>query len=294
MGFLYVLFQSTYLVSVRLYNQIGSDDMPKIYIDVLIIVNFALCFCLIGFTAHITHYKISSPRHFISSLIGSLTCLSIVTSNIFAIVFIKSFFSIIMIVFAFSIISPRRILRQLFVYLICNAVLVSILYIFWYLSKSKTIYIINYTVYFDLPLLTLIFSIVALYALISLFQMIIDSVKFKSDIYSLDIMIKGKRFSLKGLSDSGNLVKDFVNLKSVIVCKSKKMCEAFDLDKALEAGFRIIPYSTASGEGILYAVKPESVIIKSASGLNKTADVTIGIVETHDDDIAIFNPQILL
>lgn len=268
--------------------------MPKIYIDVLVIVNFAICFCLIGFTAHLTHYKVSGKRQLSAALIGSLSCLSIVCKGVAAVVFIKAFFSVMMIVVGFTTISGKRILRLLFIYLICNTVLLSILYIFWNLSHSKTIYIINYTVYLDLPLLTLIFSIAVLYTIISVTQQVISSIEAKKDIYSLDIVIKGKPFSLRGLSDSGNLIKDYVSLKSVVVCKSSQMCKVFQLNNEISSGFHILPYSTASGEGIMYAIKPDSVIVKSVSGLRKNTDVTIGIVETEDDEIAIFNPQILL
>lgn len=294
MGFFYVLFQSTYLVSVRLYNFNGSDDMPKIYIDVLMIISFAGCFCLLGITACISHYKLRKARHLTASLVGAFSCLSIITANLWAIAFIKLFFLMFSIMLAFSTISLKRICRILAIYLICNTVFMSVIYILWHLSRSKTIYIINYTVYFDVSLLMLIFSIALSYTLLSVVQSVITSSKLKRDVYRLDVRIKDKEFSFRGVADTGNFVKDVISKRSVIVCKSRNMCKAFGLNDEIPEGFYMLPINTACGHSVMYAVKPQEAQIKSFSGFNKSVNVTIGIVDSDDGDLAIFNPDILI
>ena len=56
--------------------------------------------------------------------------------------------------------------------------------------------------------------------------------------------------------------------------------------------FRIIPYSTVSGEGMIPVFTPDEVVITSRNtGCCKKADVMIGIRDI--DKKAVFNPNII-
>lgn len=268
--------------------------MPKIYIDILIIVNFTLCFALLGITAKLTHYRLNPKRQLISSLVGAFSSMSVITSNTFAIIIIKSFFILMMLICAFNVISPRKILRLLVVYSVSNIVLTSVVYIFWYITDSKTIYIINYTLYFDVSLLTIIFSVTAAYMILSVFERLYSYSKLMNDEYKINVIINGKEFSLRGFADTGNMLKDCFTGKSVVVCKSFSMCKAFSLDDVASIKFRCLPYKTASGDSVMYVVKPDNVTVKCLQGSNKSIDVAIGIVDSDKDELAIFNPQILI
>ena len=81
----------------------------------------------------------------------------------------------------------------------------------------------------------------------------------------LTVTMNGRKLSLRALSDSGNLVKDALSGKSVILIERAELQKIIDLKEFDDfsrgvstksskiRGLRLIPINTASGRGILTA-----------------------------------------
>ncbi len=268
--------------------------MPKIYLDVLIIVNFAVCFSVLGITAVITSTRLKCSRHFIGAVIGSFSSLSIVTSSVPILILIKLTFWTLMILVAFCTLSMNKLLKYSFMTVFINLVVVAIAYIVWYVTGAKRIYIINYTLYFDVSLLSLVFSVLLAYTILSILDSLYLTRRLQNCTYSFKVVIDDKTFLLSGLCDTGNMLTDYANGRKVIVCKSKTMCKAVELDTENSLNFRYIPYNTASGNAVMKALTPKSVTVSDSDGGIKELSVTVGIVESETDEFAIFNPRILI
>ncbi len=86
----------------------------------------------------------------------------------------------------------------------------------------------------------------------------------------LKITIGGKQGEFSGLSDSGNLLRDPIGGKAVIVLDCDKARSTFPLlfrrdamsiPSELAPRVRMIPITTASGSGLLTAVRPDKITL---------------------------------
>lgn len=273
---------------------LGSDCMPKIYIDILIIVNFAICFASIDIACSVLKIKASIKRQLLGAALSSASSVTIVISNLLAVIFIKLVFLVFSALIVFKTKSIFRLTKYSFVLLYINLVMISAIYLLWYFSKSKRIFIINYTIYFDVSLLTLCFSIVLSYTVITLVDRVLNIQKIKNELYFLELKIQNEYFKLRCLVDTGNLLCDAINGKSVVVCKSIIMKEKFIVDEEVPFGFRLIPYKTTDGMSVMYATTPSEAILVSMSGERKSLDISIGIADDDCEELAIINPRLIV
>lgn len=87
---------------------------------------------------------------------------------------------------------------------------------------------------------------------------------------TLKVTIGGRQGEFSGLSDSGNLLRDPIGGKAVIIIDRKKAMNAFPLlfrrghvsiPSEIASKIRMIPVTTASGSALLTAVRPDEMIL---------------------------------
>ena len=120
------------------------------------------------------------------------------------------------------------------------------------------------------------------------------------------IVHKHKSITLNALCDSGNMLREPISSKMCIVADrlalkdllSRELWEAIDksstysAEDAVRAGVRIIPASTVNGEGILYAIKPDSVMIDMGNGWREVdALVALGRLDGKAGDAEALIPS---
>ena len=109
----------------------------------------------------------------------------------------------------------------------------------------------------------------------------------------VEVLAFGREISLGAIVDSGNLLKDPLSGKSVIVAdlgtcapylpqeivrcaKARALYLLSDLTDEYREKIRLIPASTAVGDSVMVAIVPERVIIKDAGGF-RASDALIGL-----------------
>ncbi len=241
----------------------------KIYADMLFAINFSMDFVSLFITASIVRRKIYKKRMLIASAIGGLygvfeVILSVgpIISAILAIV--SSFLICFVAYFKKSI---KRFTAMYVIYWGVSACLggfMSVLYSF--LNKILAQYIENYT-YTTVYTGARFFIISALAILISV--LLGRFFTAEKEIKSAQIMVKieNEEFSLVGLCDSGNLLREPISGKSVILISEnsaigRKILEMPDIFK------RYIPYSAVGGEGLLKGIAPSLIRV---NGVEKSA-----------------------
>ena len=122
----------------------------------------------------------------------------------------------------------------------------------------------------------------------------------------VEIRCGEKSVKLKALCDSGNLLKEPISGKSCIVVDRKETLfllpdtlrktvigEAVDVKEAyMLSSLRIIPTATVGGEGILYAIKADSLMINMGNGKKEVdAFVAFGELDKNKDGIKALVPS---
>lgn len=237
----------------------------KIYADMLFAINFSMDLVSLFITASIVRRKIHKKRMLISSAIGGLygvleviLPLSPVISAILGILV-----SFLMCFIAYFEKSIKRFTAMYVIYWGVSASLggfMSVLYSFLNKILAKYIEDYNYTTVYTGARF---FIIVSLSILLSVlvgrfftFEKEIESVIIKANI-------EGEEYSFSALCDSGNLLKEPISGKSVILVSSntpvgQKITEMPDIFK------RYIPYSSVGGKGLLKGVLPNSISVNGS------------------------------
>ena len=272
--------------------------MKTIYLDVLIILNIYVNFFLLKATAKFTHTPLKSSRCIISSIIGSLFSLTILlpSENFLLSLLIKLAASGVITLIAFG--KNHRYFKRLLYFYMINFIFAGTVMLLYITFKPTFMAFNNSYFYIDFSLLSLVVFTAMAYGGVKLLRLIMDKGSDTSKKYKIEISYQGKWVEMEGFADTGNTLVDSFTGKPVIFCSKDKL--GFDElplnDPQLLYtcyGFRMIPCSTVSSQGLVPLLTPDRVkIIDEESGDYKNADVLIGL--TSADTKGIFNPKILI
>ncbi|MBE6684636.1 MAG: hypothetical protein E7592_03165 [Ruminococcaceae bacterium] len=111
----------------------------------------------------------------------------------------------------------------------------------------------------------------------------------------LTITIEGKTLTLRALADSGNLVKDALSGKAVILIDRAELCKITDLKqfddfaRGIEPtplkirGLRLIPINTASGRGMLVAAFADKLTAEITTKKNEQISIELDALISPSD-----------
>ena len=175
------------------------------------------------------------------------------------------------------------------------------------LTKVSSIIVNNYTVYFNISLLTLAVSTIIAYTAVCIVAYVFDKNCNTHHSYKVKVSLFGKEYIMDAISDSGNSLMDSFTGKHVIICNSLDIAQIADLkpdekygsEDYLEhfkkfKGLRLLPYSTIGNQGIIPAFMADNVVIINEKNQAKPVDAYIGLCLNNNSYKAIFNPRLLI
>ncbi len=128
---------------------------------------------------------------------------------------------------------------------------------------------------------------------------------------TVEVQLLGRSACLHALCDSGNLVRDTVSGRPVIVASLRRAKEILPpetpditewnslgdrLPPSLASRICVVPIQTAAGSRILYALRPDQTRIRAGTH-TRSADVLIGFAELHGipaDCDALLPPELII
>lgn len=211
----------------------------NIYIDLIFILNIYLDFMILLVTNYILKRNISLKRVFLGSLVGGLSIfiLFIDLNNLLLFIF-KFIFSILMVISTFSYKDFKYFINNLIYLYLTSVILGGGLYLF------------------DLDIgLNIILLVILSIIILVLYKMSFFKVKYNYNNYSkVEIIYKNKSFNYIGFIDTGNKLVDQYKKRPVSLIYS----DSFKYDYR---DLVLVPYETASGNGILKCLKIDKLII---------------------------------
>ena len=230
---------------VLFFYTLNGDEM-KIYLDLVLILNFLLDFILLLSVAFILKRKIRFERITISSFLGSLTVLLLfIKIDMFLLFTIKIFISILMILITFSFKSFKYFFNN-FLFLYINSILL-----------GGFIYFINYNISSSFISNGLVINFIALIILspIIIYLYVHELKKIKNNYnnyYDVDIYINDSKYSFVGYFDSANNLK-YKN-KPVILINEKLIHNV---------KFNLMPYQALNYTGLLKITKIDKLYVNN-------------------------------
>lgn len=279
-----------------------------VYIDILFFVNFAINISLILCTGCITKRKTANLRLLASSAIGALYSCFIFIFNIDAIFSLGMRIAVacLMMVTAFGRcrIFPfvKLVISFLGTTLALGMLMLSMLY-FSPIGIRLGGVIKNGVFYFHIPLRYMFVCTALVYALIYVFEKLIKRTSLRS-FASVTIMHLGKIVELRALVDTGNMLKDPISGRKVLIAEADKLSPLFDFDmknvlsddalpSELPVGFRLIPFSSIGKKnGMMMGFVPDAVTVESTLQNDIITAVFNGTLSHSGDYDALIAPDI--
>ena len=274
----------------------------KIYADVLIVTSCITEFIYLQTASALMHRKLSRGRAFAACLFGgSLSLLIIADGGTFVgallITAAKALGLIITLLIGIRVNGFGDLIKCLIVFLLVRAAFTGLVVIYWELSDTKRIFVRNYTTYFDISLLKLACAMITMYFMLTAAEKIKLRAVRKNARYTAIYRCGDYEVSLPALADTGNKLCDcFTGLPIVIFC-CDDMYRYYSLEDTVtcsRAGFRLIPYSTINGSGLISVTSKGNVTITDDHGRRYAVRCCVGIRPSGKaDNKAIFDPVLL-
>ena len=227
----------------------------KIYIDLFFLFNIIMDAIIITSVSILLRRKTSIPRIIISSFIGGISSLLLLTSINKIIVEIVSV--VIMVFVSFKYVNIRYTIKNILYMYILSVLLGGLIYLF------------NIRVTTNVFVTYLIIIIISIEVMILYIKEIKKMKNNYNNYYKVDICFKdGERLSLVGFMDTGNNLYDPYKKRPIILIDNKYK---------REDNFILVPYYTAGGEGLLKCIKPDSIFIE---GIGYIKDTLVGFADS--------------
>lgn len=253
-----------------IYNIFG--DSMKVYLDLVMILNFFIDFILLLSVKIILKRNIKLNKIIFGSFIGGLSILLLFFNiNSFILFIIKILISIIMIIISFGYINIKYTFIN-FLYLYMSSI---ILGGFLYLLNIEFSYKHVGLIFINNGLsINFIFLIISSPIIIYIYIVQTKNLRYNYSNYSnVEIFIKNKSYKYIGYMDTGNTLVDNLTKKSVILIDKRKML--FNIKE-----FRIIPYMTVSGSSMIKVIKIDKLIFNNKNYKN----ILLGIIDKIELD----------
>ncbi len=275
-----------------------------IYIDILFLVNLAINTGIIMCTGYI----MKLPRHALRILAAAAegaaySCLMFVC-NLSAItsMAIRLCFAALMIVTAYGICSVRAILKRTAVFVLLTVAQGVAMLALLYFTKAGIRLggvIKNGVFYFNIPAGYMVICSLGAYILIYLAEKLFKKTTARS-FAKIKLRHLGKTVELKALIDTGNMLRDPLSGKKVLIAEAQKLTPLFEFDlkgispvepDGLPKGFRLIPFSSIGKEsGLLAAFVPDVIEVENSEQKDIITAVFDGTLSHSGDYDALIGP----
>lgn len=262
----------------------------EIYLDVLVILNTYLSWILLSLTAMIAKKTLKPSRCAWASFAGGLSSLIILIPSTVKLLSFTSFvlkmLSCPLIIWlAFRGSGLKKLSCLSLIFFAMSLFIGGAMNLLCRILKMPQIALSCGFIYIDITPLTLIISTAVIYVIVSVCSKIFEKNLNINSRYRLDFKIGCKAFSLDASADTGNTARDLFSGLPVVICTG------IDIEGGRH--LRVVPYKTISGEGILYAYRPDEITITPEGREPEEISALVASADPKGTKHAVFNPTVL-
>ncbi len=266
-----------------------------VYIDVLFAMNLLFNYLLLQMTGLLLKKHIKTARLLVSASVGALYAVLsfFMSDSCICRLPAKLFIGALM---AICTLRPKTVwigIRYICVFYTTVFVMGGMAFAFFYFSDNAAslgALMRNGVLYVNLPVYLLALVSLLCYVLLRIAYAVGTRCHLSGKrIVPIGIQYRGKTVHLRGYRDSGNLLRDEISGRSVIIAEWKSIAPLFGKKRNLqsvtkeEAGFIFIRYRTISETAALPAFLPDAVYSEQGKHLKEVTPVYIGLVDRSLD-----------
>lgn len=244
-----------------------------IYADVLLAVNWWVDFLLLALLRRVTGARSPGWRLALGAFCGGLTALVLLLPPlpVWVSLLCKAGGAVLMVAVAFPIESGRRFLRRILWLFALSAGLAGLCQGLYYFFAPPGIYVGNGVVYYRVSPLLLVGMTLLCYGILWAVGRRLRRAAPERHRYAVSVANQGHTVTLPCLYDSGNHLVEPFSGAPVIVMERDALAallpeggDAAPLPTGI--GWRVIPFDSLGGQGLLPAFRPEKVTVHTRWG----------------------------
>lgn len=249
----------------------------KVYVDVLLVINYVVNLLLMECTARLTGRRPARKRMVLAALTGAVGALTIFlpVSGFVVPLLIRLGLAAVIVAITFGWHGRRAFAGELFVFFAVSMFFSGVMLAVQILFAPQGMLYANGIVYFELSSITLVLTTAAAYAALSVLHRIWGRGQLRETVYLVEVVLNGKTVQLDALLDTGNRLYEPFSGAPVMVCGLDAISPLFspaqiadlcarrylDPDWHGETAFRLVPYRAVSGQGMLPAFCPDRLLV---------------------------------
>lgn len=259
----------------------------KIYIDLILLLNFGFDLLLIYSTAIVLRRQTNLKRMILAAITGSLSTLSLfIKMNSLTLFMIKIIISILMVLICFNYKNIKYTLKNLFYLYTSSILLGGFLYVLNVQFSYK-----NSGLIFYYKGLSINFIVLIILSPLIIYTYIKQGLELKnnySNYYNITIYLKeGEKIETVAFLDTGNKLIDPYKRRPIILV-NKKILKTINLEN-----YVLVPYNSLNNHSLLKCIIPEKIFIQGV-GFKKNFLVGISNDEIGIDGIdCILNQKLI-
>lgn len=271
-----------------------------VYIDIVFLENLCINCIILLATGLINKTKINILRILLSSLLGSVYAVLSYTSllNIFSNIVMKITLSICMVYIAYNPRSIKQLFKQLIIFYLTSFTFGGVAFALLYFVKPQNILIRNGVLIGTYPIKIALLGVIIGFVIITIAFKNFKGKFSKKDMFcNLQLNFKERKININAMIDTGNLLKEPITGKSVVVVEKEELYELLpksilDESENIISGknemenieyaekLKLIPFTSLGREnGLLLGFKIDSIIVEYDDNLKQVNDVIVGIYD---------------
>lgn len=265
-----------------------------IYIDVLMAVNFLITYFLLLACAKFLSLPAKRGRLAAAAGLGAALSLTVLLPEFPTVLSLtaKLAMSVVIILCAFGFGGMKRFIRNTLAFYIVNFAFAGLMIAVWFFFAPQGLIIRNSVVYFNISPVMLILLTVACYAVITLIGRITGRQAPKDLVCRITVFRDGVTCDCNAQVDTGNSLREPFSNDPVVVIEKDTILRLVPPEGNLN--FRLVPYDTVSGSGVLKAFRPDRMTIYYGKNIIQVSKVYIAVSETRlNGSEALLNPDLL-
>lgn len=237
-----------------------------IYIDILLALNWWIDFLLLLGVRRGMGGGGSSWRLALGALVGALACfvLFLPPLSVWLSLLIRLLAAALMITVAFRHRGWRDWGRSVLLLFALSAGLAGLCGALYFFLAPQGFYVFNGVVYYAVPPLLLVVLTVVAYGLLWLSEQLLRRRAPKEHLFRVRLHYEGRSTTFSCLYDSGNhLIEPFSGRPVMVIEDSvaEELLSFVPTVSALPDGWRLVPYDTLGGGGVLPAFPTDSAVV---------------------------------
>lgn len=273
-----------------------------VYVDVLLVLNLFVDYFLLLGCCMLMKIDVKKRRLIFGAMIGSLFSLLIFVVDFSLMLFfgVKVASGLILVLMVFGFKSKAVFVKTFLVFLLENFVFVGVMFCVWFVFSPPGMLWKNGVTYIEISPIVLVVGSVLSYFLTCVFNFIFSKTVNGNKLKLIKIGFNGKIVEVNALYDTGNCLTEPFSKKPVCVCEFdaiskilpenlltffKNFSDGNLIDSKITYSYNIklVPCNTISGETILPAFLPQSVVVVCKQK-NVNYDCYVGVVNRKISD----------